>query len=79
MVTLKVQEKKKEEEGTRINGGERRRGGGDAPGRDAALLWSRALNHPLRCNGTRHRVIRGRDVTELRKSDDSHLGFDALI
>ena len=26
-----------------------------ALGRDATFLWSRALTHPPRCNGTRHR------------------------
>ena len=30
---------------------------------DATLPFSRTLAHPLRCNGTRRKVIRGRKVT----------------
>ena len=52
-------------------------GGGDALGRDASFLCSRALTDPLRCNRTHHMVIRGREVMPFIYG--GNLGFHALI
>ena len=56
-----AQEKEDGEEGRRIRGGERRKEG-NALGSDAFFPWSRALTHPLKCNCSRHRDSRGREV-----------------
>ena len=43
--------------------------------RDATFLWSRAFTHPLKCNQTRHKVIRWREVMPLIRWWPSHFGF----